>query len=36
LGGQTQSNARENVLNVEIQEDLVYRPKTKETKAHYE
>ena len=33
---QTQSNARDNVLNVEIQEDLVYRPTTKETAAHYE
>ena len=31
-----QANTRENVLNVEIAEDLVYRPKTKETKAYYE
>ena len=30
------SNSKENVLNVDIQEDLVYRPKTKETKAYYE
>ena len=27
---------RQDVLNVEIQEELVYRPKTKETRAFYE
>ena len=27
---------RDDVLKVEIQEELVYRPKTKETRAYYE
>lgn len=34
-GDQGQSR-RQDVLNVEIQEELVYRPKTKETRAFYE
>ena len=35
-GGQTGSRSRQDVLNVEIEEELVYRPKTKETRAFYE
>lgn len=27
---------KDDVLNIEIQEELVYRPKTRETRAYYE
>ena len=35
-GGKLQESTKHDVLNVEIYEELTYRPKTKETHAFYE